>query len=470
MSSWADIWQQTVSLLAQREQLSPGFDAWLKRSRPIHADGQLLVVEVPDPFTRDWVRARYQQALEGCLAHILGCPCALDLVTPPEAGQRERPAAESEAASPPAPAAAPPAESVPALAPLPPAGAAPEEAPVRGLNPRYTFETFVVGNSNRFAYSACRGVVAHPGGPYNPLFIYGGVGLGKTHLMQAVAQEFLRDRPSLRVLYLTTEEFTNELVDALQRKSMPSFRARYRSVDVLLLDDVHFVAGKESTQEEFFHTFNTLYEAGRQLVLSSDRPPGEIPKLEERLRSRFAWGLLADIQPPDFETRLAILRQRTREMQAQVHDEVLAYIAEQVRSNIRVLEGALRRVITAARLAQQLPTLELAARELRPLSDAQRRPVTVERVQEVVAEHFGLKAQDLRGKARTREVAFARQVAMVLARELTQASLPFIGEQFGGRDHSTVLHAIDKVQALSRRDPEVADLLRHLRQRLQQWL
>ncbi|HEY8487310.1 MAG TPA: chromosomal replication initiator protein DnaA, partial [Limnochordales bacterium] len=366
MPSWLEVWQEAVSLLARQEPLSPGFDNWLKRSRPLHVAGNRLVVQVPDPFTRDWVKTRYQRTLESCLTRLVGAPCSLELVLPGDPLPEALPGA-----TPP-----PPPTERPGPAPEPPP-AGPEERAGRGLNPRYTFDTFVVGNSNRFAYSACRGVVANPGTQYNPLFLYGGVGLGKTHLMQAVAHEFLRTRSGLRVLYLTTEEFTNELVEALQRKSMAAFRARYRSVDVLLLDDVHFVAGKESTQEEFFHTFNTLYEAGRQLVLSSDRPPGEIPRLEERLRSRFAWGLLADIQPPDFETRLAILRQRTREMGEQVADEVLLYIADQVRSNIRVLEGALRRVITAARLAGTAPSVELAARELAPLADSQRRPVTV---------------------------------------------------------------------------------------------
>lgn len=452
MASWSSVWQQAVTLLVGEGGISPGFDAWLRRARPLSLADRRLVVEVDDPFTRDWVRARYQPALEAYLQRLLGFPCELELVV----------------ADPPAEGRSPDPTSSP-----PSASSDPEEGEEPtgwggSLNPRYTFDNFVVGNSNRFAYSACRGVVLNPGGPYNPLFIYGGVGLGKTHLLQAVAHEVLKIRPAARVVYVTTEEFTNDLVDSLQRKSMPAFRSRYRSAEVLLLDDVHFVGGKESTQEEFFHTFNALYEAGRQIVLSSDRPPSEIPRLEERLRSRFAWGLLADIQPPDFETRLAILRQRAAGMGAEVPDEVLRWIAEQIRSNIRVLEGALRRVLTAARLQAVPPSLELAAAELKDLSELQRQPLTIERVQEVVAAHFGLRASDLKSKARARDLTFARQVAMLLCRELTHASLPYIGQQFGGRDHSTVLHSIGKVQAKIRTDPEVAELLRHLRQRLLQ--
>ncbi|HEY8498793.1 MAG TPA: chromosomal replication initiator protein DnaA [Limnochordales bacterium] len=448
MGSLSELWHATIAILVQREGVSPGFDAWLKGARPLAMEGTCLLVEVPDPFTRDWVRARYGSALDATLSSLTGRPCSVQLVVP---GERAAPAP----AAPPAPA---------------PDGAArsPEEPPpaTAGLNPRYTFDTFVVGNSNRFAYSACLGVVANPGGPYNPLFLYGGVGLGKTHLLQAVAHELARSRPHLKVLYVTTEAFTNDLVDSLQRRSMPEFRNRYRSLDVLLLDDVHFAAGKESTQEEFFHTFNTLYEAGRQIVLSSDRPPSEIPKLEERLRSRFAWGLLADIQPPDFETRLAILRKRCETDGLEMPDDVLRYIAEAIRSNIRVLEGALRKVATAAKLAGTRPTVALATEALRDLAESQHRAVTIERIQTLVSEHFGLSVAQLKGKSRSREVALARQIAMFLCRELTQASLPHIGEQFGGRDHSTVLHAVDKIASLARQDPAIADLLRHLRQRL----
>ncbi|MBE3599645.1 MAG: chromosomal replication initiator protein DnaA [Limnochordaceae bacterium] len=457
MQSWSELWNATVSMLREREGMSPGFDTWLRASRPVGLDGETLVVEVPDAFTRDWVRARYGPAMEALLTGLAGHPCSVVLVAPGEpTPSRARPFPSSD----PPQRGAPPAPDVAADEdPSHPTGPG-------GLNPRYTFDTFVVGASNRFAYSACQGVLSNPGGPYNPLFLYGGVGLGKTHLMQAVAHEFLRQRSHLRVLYITTETFTNDLVDSLQRRSMPEFRSRYRSLDVLLLDDVHFAAGKESTQEEFFHTFNALYEAGRQIILSSDRPPVEIPKLEERLRSRFAWGLLADIQPPDFETRLAILRKRCETSGTPVPDEVLHYIAESIQSNIRVLEGALRKVVTAARLSGSPATLDLAAEVLRDLTESQRRPLTIDRIQTVVAQHFGIEPEELRGKSRTRDVAFARQIAMFLARELTQASLPHIGDQFGGRDHSTVLHAIERVQAAMRADGAVNDLIRHLRQRL----
>jgi len=331
------------------------------------------------------------------------------------------------------------------------------------LNPRYTFDSFVVGPSNRFAHAACLAVAEAPAEAYNPLFIYGGVGLGKTHLMQAIAQHSRMYHSHRRVVYVSSETFTNELINALQHKAMPAFRAKYRSVDILLIDDIQFIAGKESTQEEFFHTFNALFEVNKQIVISSDRPPREIPHLEERLRSRFEWGLAADVQPPDFETRTAIIRKKAEDEGLDVPQDVLLYIAQQAQSNIRELEGALTRVVAYARAIGRPVTVELAAEALKDLLAAQHpQPVSIAQIQQCVARYFGVRHTDLVSKSRSRNVAFPRQVAMYLARILTDMSLPAIGEEFGGRDHTTVLHACEKIKAQLATDPSLAATLKEL--------
>jgi chromosomal replication initiator protein len=336
------------------------------------------------------------------------------------------------------------------------------------LNPRYTFDTFVVGNSNRFAHAASLAVAEAPARAYNPLFIYGGVGLGKTHLMQAIGHYVLEQNPGSKVVYVTSEKFTNDLINAIGKKSMVEFRDRYRNIDVLLVDDIQFVAGKESTQEEFFHTFNALYEANKQIVMSSDRPPKEIPTLEERLRSRFEWGLTTDIQPPDLETRIAILRKKAASDSLEIPEEVLSYIANRVHSNIRELEGALNRVIAVASLSRRSISVEIAEEALKDIvGSVRQRQITIEMIQNAVANHYSIKAADMRSKKRTRAVTFPRQIAMYLARELTDSSLPRIGEEFGGRDHTTVLHAYEKIQRMLQKNPslqkEISQLVQELR-------
>ncbi|NLU50564.1 MAG: chromosomal replication initiator protein DnaA [Syntrophomonadaceae bacterium] len=314
------------------------------------------------------------------------------------------------------------------------------------LNPKYTFDTFVVGNSNRFAHAACYAVAEAPARSYNPLFIYGGVGLGKTHLMQAIGHHILGKNSSYNIMYVSSEQFTNDLINSIRDDKTSEFRNKYRNIDLLLIDDIQFLAGKERTQEEFFHTFNALYEANKQLVISSDRPPREIPTLEDRLRSRFEWGLITDIQPPDLETRVAILRKKAQLEHFAVPDDVILYIADYIQANIRELEGALIRTVAYANISGQPVTLDLATETLKDvLPPPGPRTITIQAIKETVAEYFGIKVEELDSKRRTRHLVFPRQIAMYLAREMTQSSLPQIGEEFGGRDHTTALHAYEKI-------------------------
>lgn len=332
------------------------------------------------------------------------------------------------------------------------------------LNPRYTFDTFVVGNGNRFAHAAALAVADTPATAYNPFFIYGGVGLGKTHLMQAIGYSVLKSFPKMRVLYITSEMFTNDLIASIQAGKMQEFRNKYRNIDLLMVDDVQFLAGKERTQEEFFHTFNTLHEANKQIVVSSDRPPKEIPTLEDRLRSRFEWGLTADIQPPDFETRIAILKKKSELVEISVPNDVLHLIASKISSNIRELEGALIRVVAFASLSStdiSLPLVEQVLKDLgNPLKG--KSSISIDLIKKTVAEYYTVRIDDMSAKIRTKEIANARQVAMYLSRELTPASLPKIGEEFGGRDHTTVLHAYEKIKQSIREDKEVDEAVKSI--------
>jgi len=335
---------------------------------------------------------------------------------------------------------------------------------VTSLNPRYTFDMFVVGNGNRFAHAASLAVAETPATAYNPLFIYGGVGLGKTHLMQAIGYSVLKTFPKMRVLYITCEMFTNDLIDSIQNGKMQEFRNKYRSIDLLMVDDVQFLAGKERTQEEFFHTFNTLHEAGKQIVVSSDRPPKEIPTLEERLLSRFEWGLTADIQPPDFETRIAILRKKADLVEVSVPDEVLHMIASKVTSNIRELEGALIRVVAFASLSAKDISVALVEQVLKDMINPLKgkSSISIDLIKKITAEYYTVRIDDMSARIRTKEIANARQVAMYLSRELTPASLPKIGDEFGGRDHTTVLHAYEKIKQAIKSEKEVGEAVKNI--------
>jgi len=456
----ASIWSEAVNRLVQ-DLDDKTLAEWLRESRPVSLDAGRLVIQMPNAFARDWVYLRYRPALQVALRQVCGAEWDLHFVAPGNAPAPEPPPAVNGHWLP--RAAAPAAPSAPAARPAPATRLEPADDNQTPLNPRYTFDSFVVGPSNRFAHAACLAVAEAPAEAYNPLFIYGGVGLGKTHLMQAIAQHSRMYHSHRRVVYVSSETFTNELITALQHKAMAAFRAKYRSVDILLIDDIQFIAGKESTQEEFFHTFNALFEVNRQIVISSDRPPREIPHLEERLRSRFEWGLQADIQPPDFETRTAIIRKKAEDEGLNVPQDVLLYIAQHAQSNIRELEGALTRVVAYSRAIGRPITVELAAEALKDLLPAQhRQPISIAAIQQCVARYFGLRPADLLSKSRSRDVAFPRQIAMYLARTLTDASLPAIGEEFGGRDHTTVLHAYEKIKSQLATDPSLAATLKEL--------
>lgn len=332
-------------------------------------------------------------------------------------------------------------------------------------NPKYTFETFVVGASNQFAHAACLAVAESPAKSYNPLFIYGGVGLGKTHLLNAIGN-YIADRTDLRIAYVTTEQFTNEVINSIRYDKMPDLRRRYRNVDMLLIDDIQFLAGKERTQEEFFHTFNSLYEEGKQIVLSSDRFPKEMPTMEERLRSRFEWGLIADLQQPDVETRIAILRKKSEAEGIAIGDDVIQLLATNLKSNVREIEGALIRLGAYASLTGQPITVEMAKTTLRDLFGSKRKVITTEDIQEVVAARFHVKISDLKSKRRTKTLVYPRQIAMFLCRELTDASFPEIGRDFGGKDHTTIIHACKQMKKLQDSDATLRPTIESLKEEI----
>ncbi len=432
MTNLETVWEKTLESIASLLS-KPSFETWFKPTKPISKEGNVLTVEVPNDFAREWLESRYAPLLTTTIRDLIEEEIELRFVTP------ERNEAVKSAT------------------------AAPQSVHPSSLNPKYTFESFVVGESNRFAHAASLAVAEAPGKAYNPLFIYGGVGLGKTHLMQAVGHFVLKSHPDYRVVYVSSEKFTNELINAIRFNRTPQFRDTYRNVEVLLVDDIQFFAGKESTQEEFFHTFNTLYESGRQIVISSDRPPKEIPTLEDRLRSRFEWGLITDIQAPDLETRIAILRKKAATEGWHLPNDVIVNIADQINSNIRELEGALIRIIAFASFHNKQITLEMANEVLKDvISSSKSQRVTIPLIQQAVAEFFNIEIEDLKAQRRTKNITFPRQIAMYIIRELTDYSLPKIGEEFGGRDHTTVIHAYEKIQNSIKEDPEVDRIIKTL--------
>jgi chromosomal replication initiator protein len=394
-------------------------------------EGDHLRLGAPNRFSRDWLSQHHLDALHQAAADVIGGQPRVSIVVDDSIAL----AADD--------------------APPPPVARPSGGGTTDGLNPRYTFDTFVVGSSNQFAQAACQAVADLPSKAYNPLFIYGGVGLGKTHLLHAVGHETVRLFQGMTVVYLSSERFTNELINAIRYDRTAEFRARYRTIDLLLIDDIQFISGKERTQEEFFHTFNDLYESRKQIIVSSDCSPKDIPEIEERLRSRFEWGLIADIQPPDFETRVAILKKKAALERVRLADDVAYLIASRVKSNIRELEGSLTRMIAFCALTGREMSVDLAQEVLSDLWGEEEKIITIEQIQRKVSDFFGVKLSDLKAKNRTRAVAFPRQIAMYLARQLTHASLSEVGRSFGGKDHTTVLHAVDKIQTLLQDDPKL---------------
>jgi len=428
----ASIWDQILTRIETKVNRH-SFYTWFKPTTFLADGGSSITVRVPNPLFKDWLTKHYSGVLAEALAEVRRPGASLVFVDE-GAVQLEESAIE------------------PVASPEEPEEERKDEIAPSGLNPRYTFDTFIVGPSNQFAHAACRAVAEAPSRSYNPLFIYGGVGLGKTHLMHAVGQYVLQHDSRLRLTYISSERFMNEMINALRYERILDFRERYRSVDVLLVDDIQFVSGKEGTQTEFFHTFNSLYDAQKQIVLSSDRPPHEIPQLEERLRSRFEWGLIADIQPPDIETKVAILKRKAEAEVIPLPDTVALYIASRIKSNIRELEGSLIRLIAYASLTGREISLPLAQEVLKNVIDQDDKAITIDRIQKFVAEYYQLKVTDLKSRNNSKSVAMPRQVAMYLCKTLTHASLPEIGRSFGGKHHSTVIHSIRKVDDLRKRD------------------
>lgn len=433
-------WQATLGQL-QMEMSKASYDTWVRSAELVSYEQDIFTIGVPNAYARDWLESRLSSTVTRQLTGVMGKPQSVRfIVWHKEYDEVEEGDGDVE-------------QTI-------------SESPVRQnhtITSRYTFENFVVGNSNRLAHAACMSVAENPARSYNPLFLYGGVGLGKTHLLHAIGNTALRQ--GLQVMYVSSEEFTNDLINAIRTHNTPAFRDRYRRIDVLLIDDIQFIAGKESTQEEFFHTFNTLHGQDKQIVMTSDRPPKAMITLEERLRSRFEWGLTADIQPPDLETRIAILRSKAERAGRQVPVEILETVARLVQSNIRELEGALTRILAFADLSGQTLTQQLVQVALADLLP-QGTSLDPQQVLRAVANAFGLSPDQLLGRSRSREVALPRQVAMYLMREEVNASLPQIGEALGGRDHTTVMYGCDKIADMIERDDRLRRQVLHIREQL----
>ncbi|RFA32586.1 chromosomal replication initiation protein DnaA [Virgibacillus dokdonensis] len=443
MENIQEIW--TAALEKIEEKISkPSFDTWLKNTKAETLENSTLIVSAPNEFARDWLENQYTRLISDILTEITGAEIETKFIIPstskdaedaPTSNQRKSNDLNDHAKS--------------------------------LLNAKYTFDTFVIGAGNRFAHAASLAVAEAPAKAYNPLFIYGGVGLGKTHLMHAIGHYVQDHNPEAKVVYLSSEKFTNEFINAIMDNKTVNFRNKYRNVDILLIDDIQFIAGKESTQEEFFHTFNALHDDNKQIIISSDRPPKEIPTLEDRLRSRFEWGLITDITPPDLETRIAILTKKAKAEGLDIPNEVMLYIANQIDTNIRELEGALIRIVAYSSLVNQDIDASLAADALKDIIPSNKpKVVTIASIQEIVGKRYNVRLEDFLAKKRTKSIAFPRQIAMYLSREMTDSSLPKIGEEFGGRDHTTVIHAHEKISKLIDKDTQLAKELEELKEQI----
>lgn len=435
-----EIWKKTCSLL--KDALAEvSYETWVATLKPLDIVDNRFLFEASTPFHKNMISSRYSELVRNALRSATRTDFELEIYLPGEtAAERERTLEHS-----------------------------PGVLPTNMLNPKYTFDTFVIGNSNRFAHAASLAVAESPSDAYNPLFLYGGVGLGKTHLMHAIGHYMLHENPAIKLVYITSENFTNELISAIQNNRNTEFREKFRNVDVLMVDDIQFIAGRDSTQEEFFHTFNQLHASGKQIIISSDKPPRDIPTLEERLRSRFEWGLIADIQKPDYETRIAILRKKAQVEHIDVSDDIIAFIAEKIESNIRELEGSLTRIIAYASLSGKPLTMAVAEEALKNiLSIKDPKRITPDMITQAVSDFYGISPADVKSSKRNREIALPRQIAMYLTRDMTDLSLPRIGDAFGGRDHTTVMHACDKIGQMQRTDPALKNALIELRKTIRE--
>ena len=446
-----ELWEKTLDII-KGELSEVSFNTWIKSCEPISMSSNIIKISVPNAFTQEILEKRYKDLVANSIKAICSKLYNIEFLIASEIQNSEEDESEKKHNN---------LKSNKKVIV--------NDEMTNNLNPKYTFDSFVIGNSNRFAHAASLAVAESPAKAYNPLFIYGGVGLGKTHLMHAIGHYVLKNNPNAKVVYVSSEKFTNELINAIKDDKNEEFRNKYRNVDILLIDDIQFIAGKERTQEEFFHTFNALHDANKQIILSSDRPPKEIPTLEDRLRSRFEWGLIADIQVPDFETRMAILKKKADVENLNVANEVMVYIATKIKSNIRELEGALIRIVAYSSLTNREITVDLASEALKDIiSKKQGKHITIEIIQDIVASYFNLRVEDLKSQRRTRNVSYPRQIAMYLSRKLTDMSLPKIGEEFGGRDHTTVIHAYEKISDNLNRDESLQHIIDDLTKKLTQ--
>jgi len=444
-----ETWQLILSELS-KELNKPSFETWFNLTKPVSLENNCMVIEVPNDFTKEWFETRYRGQIVNALKDVSGEDCNVNFIVAAEFEDKGDPKLPDEG----------PEQggifdhSAPVTHNRPSYNFNQNEEEhlkqkyISTFNPRYTFDTFVVGACNRLSHAASQAVAESPARAYNPLFIYGGVGLGKTHLLHAIGQYTLIKHGYSRVFYFSSEKFTNEFINSIRDNKTLDFRNKYRNMDILLIDDVQFLAGKEQTQEEFFHTFNALHDNNRQIIISSDRPPKEIPTLEDRLRSRFEWGLITDLQPPDLETRTAILKKKALSDGIDIPDQVIYYIAEKIVTNIRELEGALIRIVAYASLSDAPINLEMTESALQDIIFTRQKNITISNVIEITATEFNIKSEEIISKKRTQDIALTRQVAMYLCRMLTDLSLPKIGEEFGGRDHTTVLHAFKKIDGM----------------------
>jgi chromosomal replication initiator protein len=439
------IWEKTLNII-KGELTEVSFNTWIKSISPLSMDNNCIRLGVPNQFTKEILESRYKDLLANAVKLITNKKYSLlfNIISEEAAEIRESNDDQDNLVN-------------------------SEDDMHSILNPKYKFNSFVIGNSNRFAHAACLAVAEAPAKAYNPLFIYGGVGLGKTHLMHAIGHYIMQNNQKAKVVYVSSEKFTNELINSIKDDKNEEFRTKYRNVDVLLIDDVQFIGGKERTQEEFFHTFNTLHESNKQIILSSDRPPKEIPTLEDRLRSRFEWGLIADIQPPDFETRIAILKKKADVDDLKIPNEVMVYIATKIKSNIRELEGALIRIVAFSSLTNREISVDLASEALKDIiSNKQSKQVTIGLIQDIVSNYYNLRIEDFKSARRTRNIAYPRQIAMYLSRKLTDMSLPKIGEEFGGRDHTTVIHAYEKISEGLKKDDSLKNAISDITKKINQ--
>lgn len=449
-----EIWEKVLTL-AQEKVSSASYQTFLKDTKLFKLQNEQAIVVTDDDFVANWLKMNYAEIIKAALYEAIGHEIAPIFYTEEELKSLHT-SEQKEENQPEQPAK----KYTPGV----------DEAVIGGeqFNTHNTFETFVIGPGNRFPHAASLAVAEAPAKAYNPLFIYGGVGLGKTHLMHAIGHYVLDNNPDAKVIYTSSEKFTNEFIKSIRDNKTERFREKYRNIDVLLIDDIQFIQNKEQTQEEFFHTFNELHQANKQIVISSDRPPKEIAKLEDRLRSRFEWGLIVDITPPDYETRMAILQKKIGEENLNIPTEALTYIANQIQSNIRELEGALTRVLAFSKLQGQPITTELTAEALKDIIQAPKsKKITIQDIQKIVGQYYSVRIEDFSAKKRTKSIAYPRQIAMYLSRELTDFSLPKIGEEFGGRDHTTVIHAHEKIVKDIQNDPtfkqEVENLEKEIR-------